>query len=145
MPAADFDRIRAAIGTGRFVDATEIVRIQRMVKSAAEIKKIAHICTIASDSFEACPGLVEMGDSERQAFTKMRIDLLQRGADEVPYLVGSSGPGGFADVIKPPTNRILSRGDMMMLDTGAVFNRYFCDFRPKLRIRSRHRPDAPRL
>ncbi len=69
-------------------DATGIVRAQRMVKSEAEIEKIAHVCAIASDSFEALPGFVQIGDTERRAFAKMRIDLLQRGADDVPYLVG---------------------------------------------------------
>ncbi|MEX3010584.1 M24 family metallopeptidase [Hoeflea sp. TYP-13] len=128
VPAADFDRLRTQVGANRFVDATEIVRTQRMVKSAAEIEKIAHICAIASDAFKAFPKFVQIGDTERQAFARMRIELLQRGADEVPYLVGSSGPGGFADVIKQPTNRILGAGDMMMLDTGAVFDGYFCDF-----------------
>ena len=128
MPAADFDRLRAQLGEDVFVDATDIVRAQRMVKSAAEIEKIAHICAIASDTFEAFPEFVGMGDTERDAFSMMRIELLKRGADEVPYLVGSSGPGGFSDVIKQPTDRILGPGDMMMLDTGAVFDGYFCDF-----------------
>jgi Xaa-Pro aminopeptidase len=128
MPATDFDRLRTRVGADRFVDATDIVRAQRMVKSGAEIEKIAHICVIASDTFEAFPEFVRMGDTERDAFAKMRIELLKRGADEVPYLVGSSGPGGFSDVIKQPTNRVLGPGDMMMLDTGAVFDGYFCDF-----------------
>ena len=128
MPATDFDRLRARIGAERIVDATGIVRAQRMVKSEAEIAKVAHICAIASDTFEAFPDFVAMGDSERQAFAKMRIELLRRGADEVPYLVGSSGPGGFADVIKQPTDRILGAGDMIMLDTGAIFDGYYCDF-----------------
>ncbi len=128
MPAADFDRLRALVGADRFVDATDIVRTQRMVKSEAEINKIAHICSIASDSFEALPGFVQIGDTERQAFARMRIDLLKRGADDVPYLVGGSGQGGYAGVIEPPTNRILVAGDIMMLDTGAVFDGYFCDF-----------------
>lgn len=128
MPAADFDRLRALIGVDRFVDATGIVRAQRMVKSEAEIEKIAHVCAIASDSFEALPGFVQIGDTERQAFAKMRIDLLQRGADDVPYLVGGSGSGGVAGVIEQPTDRVLSSGEVMMLDTGAVFDGYFCDF-----------------
>lgn len=128
MPAADFDKLRARVGADRFVDATSIVQAQRMVKSEAEIEKIAHICAIASDTFEAFPDFVQMGMTEREAFARMRIELLKNGADEVPYLVGSSGPGGFADVIKQPTNRILGPGDMMMLDTGAMFDGYFCDF-----------------
>ena len=128
MPATDFDRLRAQIGTARFVDATDIVRAQRMVKSEAEIEKIAHICAIASDVFAAVPEFVRMGMCERDAFTQMRIELLKNGADEVPYLVGGSGQGGFADIIKLPTNRVLEAGDMMMMDTGAVFDGYFCDF-----------------
>ena len=128
MPAADFDRLRTLVGVDRFVDATGIVRAQRMVKSQAEIEKIAHVCAIASDSFEALPGFVQIGDTERQAFAKMRIDLLQRGADDVPYLVGGSGSGGVAGVIEQPTDRVLSSGEVMMLDTGAVFDGYFCDF-----------------
>ena len=128
MPATDFDRLRAGIGGERFVDATAIVRTQRMVKSEAEIEKIAHICAIASDVFAAVPEFVRMGMCERDAFTQMRIELLKHGADEVPYLVGGSGQGGFGDVITLPTNRVLEAGDMMMMDTGAVFDGYFCDF-----------------
>ncbi len=128
MPARDFDRLRSLVGVDRFVDATGIVRAQRMVKSAAEIEKIAHVCGIASDTFEGFPDLVSMGDTERTAFTRMRIDLLQRGADDVPYLVCSSGPGGFDDVIKQSSNRVLGDGDLMLLDTGAVFDGYYCDF-----------------
>ena len=110
------------------MDATDIVRSQRMVKSEAEINKIARICSIASDSFEAFPGFAQIGETERQAFARMRIDLLKRGADDVSYLVGGSGQGGYPGVIEPPTDRILGSGDIMMLDTGAVFDGYFCDF-----------------
>ena len=128
MPAADFDRLRIQIGAARFMDATGIVRAQRLVKSEAEIEKIAHICAIASDTFAAVPEFVRVGMTERDAFARMRIELLKNGADEVPYLVGGSGQGGFNDVIKLPTNRVLEAGDMMMMDTGAMFDGYFCDF-----------------
>ena len=128
MPVADFDRLRGLVGLDRFVDATEVVRTQRMVKSAAEIEKIEHVCSIASGAFEHLPGSLQTGDSERDVFAKMRVDLLQGGADDVPYLVGGSGPGGYADVIKPPTDRMLVDGDVLMLDTGSMFDGYFCDF-----------------
>ena len=128
MPAADFDRLRVLVGVDRFVDATGIVCAQRMVKSEAEIEKIAHVCAIASDSFEALPDFVRIGDTERGAFAKMRIDLMQRGADDVPYLVGGSGPGGITGIIEQPTSRVLNSGEVMMLDIGAVFDGYFCDF-----------------
>ena len=128
MPAHDFDRLRELLGADRLKDATNIIRQQRMVKSEAEIAKMAHICTIASDAFENFPDLVAMGATERDAFIRMRIDLLQRGADEVPYLVGASGPGGFDDIIRPATDRRFADGDLLLLDTGAIFDGYHCDF-----------------
>ncbi len=128
MPVADFDKLRGLVGIDRFVDATEIVRTQRMVKSAAEIEKIEHACSIASGAFEHLPDILQTGDRERDVFQNMRVDLLQRGADDVPYLVGGSGSGGYADVIKPPTDRMMVDGDVLMLDTGSMFDGYFCDF-----------------
>ena len=49
------------MGPERFVDSTEIVRTQRMVKSEAEIAKIARVCETASDTFEALPEFVRAG------------------------------------------------------------------------------------
>ena len=54
--------------------------------------------------------------------------LLQEGADWVSYVAGAAGPGGYADVISPASPDPLQPGDVLMLDTGAVRNGYFCDF-----------------
>jgi Xaa-Pro aminopeptidase len=128
MPLADFDAIRAALPHTEFLDATPLIRELRLIKSEAEIEKIAHICGIVSDAFESLPSLVTVGDTEVEVFRKFKIDILQRGADDVPYLVGGAGPGGCDDIISPPSNRALQAGDILMLDTGSVFDGYFCDF-----------------
>jgi Xaa-Pro aminopeptidase len=128
MPLADFDAIRAALPHTEFVDATPLIRELRLIKSEAEIEKIAHICEIVSGAFESLPSLVAVGDTEVEVFRKLKIDILQRGADDVPYLVGGAGPGGYDDIISPPSNRAIQEGDILMLDTGSVFDGYFCDF-----------------
>ncbi|WP_122076918.1 Xaa-Pro peptidase family protein [Pseudophaeobacter sp. EL27] len=128
MPAADLAKLQAGVEGVALADATEVVRSLRMVKSEAEIAKIARMCSIASAAFEDLPGYIKAGDSERQAFAKFKIDLLQKGADDVPYLVGSSGPGGFEDVINRPSDRLIAEGDMLLLDTGALYDGYSCDF-----------------
>jgi Xaa-Pro aminopeptidase len=46
----------------------------------------------------------------------------------VPYLAGGAGQGGYADVISPATPVPLHPGDILMLDTGLVWDGYFCDF-----------------
>ena len=38
------------------------------------------------------------------------------------------GPDGYADVISPPSEDPLREGDVLMLDTGATRDGYFCDF-----------------
>ena len=128
MPAADFENVRSQLGDANWVDTTDIVSGLRMVKSENEIAKVAHVCRIVSDAFDGLPNLISIGDTEQQAFAKFRIDILQRGADDVPYLVGSTGPGGFDDIIKSPTDRVIGDGDLLLFDTGSVYDGYFSDF-----------------
>ncbi|ANK81624.1 MAG: peptidase M24 [Rhizobiales bacterium NRL2] len=128
MPLADHTRLVAGLEDCAFVDAGAVVRELRMVKSPAEIGKIAHICALVSDVFEALPGFVTTGMSEAEIFRAFRIECLQRGADDVPYLVGGAAPGGVGDIISPPSERRTEPGDVLMLDTGATFDGYYCDF-----------------
>ena len=46
----------------------------------------------------------------------------------MPYLAGAAGQDGYYDVISPATETPLMQGDVLMLDTGAVWDGYFCDF-----------------
>ncbi|SMF51517.1 Xaa-Pro aminopeptidase [Tistlia consotensis] len=128
MPLADFERLRAALPEAAFLDATPAIRALRRVKSEREIAKTAHICRIASEGFAALPGLVGAGMPLTEVFRAFRLELIRRGADDVPYLVGAAAPGGYDDVISPPSERPLASGDLLMMDTGATFDGYFCDF-----------------
>ena len=63
-----------------------------------------------------------------ELFRRFRIEALGTGVDDVSYLVGSAGPDGYDDIIAPPDDRPLQAGDVLMLDTGCVWDGYFCDF-----------------
>ncbi|MFD3190088.1 M24 family metallopeptidase [Sedimentitalea sp. HM32M-2] len=128
MPLGDFERLAAGLGGLRFADATWLVRELRMVKSDAEIEKIAHICAIGSRTFARVPDLAHEGQPLEDLFRAFRREGLAQGADDVPYLVGGAETGGYSDVISPPSRRPLVRGDILMLDTGANWDGYFCDF-----------------
>ena len=65
----------------------------------------------------------------------MRIDLLQKGADNTPFMVAGSGYGGYDNIIMGPTQRKLEEGDILIIDTGTVFDGYFCDFDRNFGIR----------
>ena len=126
MPLTDLDCLRRSLGD--FVDATGIIRSLRMVKSPAEIAKHRYICSAVSDAFENLPNLLSTGITERAAFGVFRNELLRCGADDVPYLVGATGPGGIDDIIRPPSERIIEGGDLLIFDTGSTFDGYFSDF-----------------
>ncbi len=128
MPLADFARLRKAAGPTEFVDATAVVQTLNRVKSEAEIAKIAHICAIAGRAFDDMAAIARPGRPLSDVFRDFQIALLGAGADWVPYLAGGAGPGGYGDVISLPTDRPLAPGDVLMLDTGAVHDGYFCDF-----------------
>jgi len=128
MPLADFERLRQALPAAEFSDATPILCRLRRVKSEREITKIAHVCALVSDAFAAAPQLFFEGQSEVEAFRAFKMECLRRGVDDVSYLVGGAGPGGYGDIISPPSERSLVVGDVLILDTGSVFDGYFCDF-----------------
>lgn len=128
MPLSDWSRLRELLPALHFVDATPTIAAVRTIKSATEIAKIRHICQRTGDAFDSLPDIANEGVELSTVFRRFRIDLLNRGADDVPYLVGAAGPGGYPDVISPPTDQPLRPGDVLMLDTGAVHDGYFCDF-----------------
>ncbi len=128
MPLADFERLDRALPGIEFVDATVLLRSLRMVKSEAEIDKIRHICQLTSATFARANQLFAVGQPLVETFRAFRVACLQQGADEVPYLVGGADQGGYQDIISPPSPRLLQDGDILMLDTGALFDGYFCDF-----------------
>ncbi|WP_413719402.1 M24 family metallopeptidase [Silicimonas sp. MF1-12-2] len=128
MPLGDFERLRRLLPDRLLVGDKGILRTLRLVKSDAEIAKIETACSIAGRAFARAPEIAAEGRPLDEVFRKFQMLCLEEGADWLPYLAGGAGPGGYDDVISPATQRPLARGDVLMLDTGLVWDGYFCDF-----------------
>lgn len=128
MPVVDFLTLRDRSRPIDIVDGTPALWQIRMIKTDAEIAHLAHICDLASQTYEALPSFVKTGDSEREIAAKVRIDHARRGADGTPFLPVIAGPGGISQIIVGPGDRRIADGDILFLDTGATFDGYFCDF-----------------
>ena len=128
MPLGDYERLMANLKSLKIADATSLILGLRQVKSEAEIEKIAHICAIGSRTFARVPEIASEGQPLSQVFRAFRQEGLAQGADDVPYLVGGAEKGGYSDVISPPSEKPLAQGDILMLDSGANWDGYFCDF-----------------
>ncbi len=145
MPVADFLRLRDAIAPVEVVDAGTIMTRVRMVKSEAEVGRIRRVARIVSKSFDAVPGFLSKGRSEKDVCRDLQIEILRNGADRSPYLVGVSDRGGYPNINVGPSDRLLDDGDMLVIDTGSTLDGYFCDFdrefflgRPSDQIRQLH-------
>ena len=128
MPLRDLDRVRAALPGDAWADAAPLMRRLRQVKSAAEIAKISEACRIANDAFDRMPEIAGAGMTEAEVFRAFKIACFEAGADDVDYLVGGAGLDGYGDIISPPSDRPLQRGDVLILDVGVVHDGYYCDF-----------------
>lgn len=128
MPLGDYDALRSRLDGRRVVDATACLQRVREIKSEAEVEKIQQICGIAGQAFERLPEFARAGQGLDAVFRDFQVALLQEGADWVSYVAGAAGQGGYGDVISPADSTPLKAGDVLMLDTGAVRDGYFCDF-----------------
>ena len=128
MPLGDHARLLGLLPDVTWQDATPLWQRLVTIKGEAEIGRIAIAAGRTCDAFDALFPKLRPGLSEREVFRMMRMEALSAGLDEIPYLVGGAGPGGYGDIISPPGDRALADGDVLMLDTGATFDGYFCDF-----------------
>jgi Xaa-Pro aminopeptidase len=128
MPLADYARLGQQIGKRRLGSDHGILRALRMVKSAAEVEKIRHACAIGSRAYARVPEIAKEGTPLDEVFRRFQMLCLEEGADWVPYVAGGADQGGYGDVISPARPVPLRRGDVLMLDTGLVWDGYFCDF-----------------
>jgi Xaa-Pro aminopeptidase len=128
MALGDYMALTARLAPRRMSDATEVVQRVREVKSEAEVTKIRAACAVADRTFARVPEFAGAGRPLDTVFRDFQRVLLEEGADWVSYTAGGAGQGGYGDVISPATAQPLARGDVLMLDTGAVLDGYFCDF-----------------
>ena len=128
MPLGDYEYLINALNGIEIKDANKILRKVRFVKSAAEIAKIKHICQLTSQGFIDLEGFLKTGESERENCKRFKQHLLSLGADDTPYIVSGSGQEGYGSIIMGPTEKIIEEGDLFIIDTGSVFDSYFCDF-----------------
>ncbi len=127
MPVRDLLKLKETVNTN-LINGSDAIWEMRMIKTDEEIKKIKFICSITSDAYNALPLTLSIGNTEREAVNKLKIDILNRGADNVPFMPGISGQGGVSQIVCGPTNRTLNDGDILFIDTGSTYDGYFCDF-----------------
>jgi Xaa-Pro aminopeptidase len=128
MPLDDYENLVKSLDGIEIKDANKILRKVRLIKSTAEIDKIKHICQLTSQGFSDLGHLLKAGESEQENCKRFKQHLLSLGVDDTPYMVAGSGKDGYGSIIMGPGDKIIEEGDLFIVDTGSVFDSYFCDF-----------------
>ena len=128
MAINDFNKLNDILANHKFIDASPLIWKLRMIKSINEISKMKKIISIASQAFDELHNHINIGQSEIEITNIMKKKLLDLGADHTLYMSCASGSGGYDQIICDPTEKKLTTGEVLTIDTGTTYDGYFCDF-----------------
>ena len=126
VPAADFERLKAALPSVRWRDASGIVKQLRLIKSAREIEFLRNAAHYAES------GLQEMAAKARSGATAAELsDAWLAGATSAAKAKGQSLSGHWAYISVGPNLQNpaaqLAEGGLIKADVGTLVNGYSSD------------------
>jgi Xaa-Pro aminopeptidase len=126
MTLAERDTIGSSFMT-RLIPTTGLVEDLRRSKDEIEIEHIRRACEVADDAFRWVLDRLVPGITEREVALDLEVRMRLSGADAVsfPPIVGS-GPLS-AHIHHSPSERPLEKGDLVLLDLGALVEGYCSD------------------
>lgn len=125
---AGFSRIeKLGPKRARFVDVSQAILKTRLVKDAKEIELIQRACDIASRSFQETLPFIRPGVTESEVAAELVYRMQRSGATAASFrtIVGS-GPNG-AEPHYTAGSRKLRKGDLVVIDFGAMYEMYCSD------------------
>ena len=118
----EFEAVRSALPRAQFVDASQVLKHSRQVKSAQEIARIEEACKITEVAWELIRRRVHPGLSVAQAERICLQSLIDAGSDPVT-------PGFILlDVLGYGADFKYRKGDLFFCDLGGSYRGYKADF-----------------
>ena len=109
------------------VPTTGFVEALRVVKDPGEIARIERACQIADVAFAQTKQRLTEGVSEAEFAAELEFEMRRRGAAGASFeSIVASGPNGAMPHAQP-TDRVISPGDLVVVDFGALYDGYHSD------------------
>jgi Xaa-Pro aminopeptidase len=132
----EFIQLKQMMQDCEFVDASNILWTLRIKKTDFEVECLRKACDITSKAYEHMFHSVHAGMTELDASRLLIEGMMLEGADYPTQYRGSEAPCSFiiADATRPlgqphmPVNKVMREGDVLHIDTGAVYRGYHADF-----------------
>lgn len=124
----ELEYVRTALPTAKFVAADQVIAALRMKKDPQEIEKMRKAVIVAQDALKATLPLIHAGVTEAAIASELTAQLLKAGSDPaMPFSpIVSSGPNS-ANPHASPSDRVLTQGDLLVIDWGAKVEGYVSD------------------
>ena len=123
----DFSRLLESGSRWRWRPAVELVEVLREVKDPGEVARHAEAARIALHALEATLGRIRTGMSELTIAGMLEGELRSAGSEDFPFkTIVASGPRTALPHARAST-RPWARGELLLIDYGAVFEGYCSD------------------
>ncbi|MCL4446936.1 MAG: Xaa-Pro peptidase family protein [Thermoplasmatales archaeon] len=123
----DYLSLKDKLPNKEFVDVGESISSLRQVKSDREISKLKEAARIVSRVGEEIPGMLKEGMTENELAAKVNYEMMKNGASSPSFdTIAAFGP----DAAEPHFSggvRKLTKGEVVLVDFGAKFQRYCSD------------------
>lgn len=119
--------LKEKAGVEEFAVVDDVIKELRMIKTPEEIEVIKRACGIADKAMLVAIEEVREGVREREVAAKMEYVMKMEGAEKTAFdTIIASGwrsalPHGVA------SDKRIERGELVVIDEGALFNRYHSD------------------
>lgn len=128
LPAADATDLQARVGAVRVVDAQELFRAAREVRSEAEVTEHRQCAHTAERAIQVGFSMAAGGGvTEKQVHGRMQEALTSLRGGTIPFLTLSSGPDRTCLTHAHPGNRVIQRGDLLLVDVVGFFGGLYTD------------------
>jgi len=119
--------LQGHLGDLRFAPLPQLVEDMRLVKDDAELALIRRAGEIADAAMARVIERIAAGKTERQLALDAEIFIRQAGAEKVAFdIIVASGPRS-AMPHALPSDRVLAKGDLVVIDLGARLDGYHSD------------------
>jgi Xaa-Pro aminopeptidase len=127
VTVAEAERFARAAGRPRCQPVKNLIERLRQTKDAEEIAAIRRAAALATEALTATLACVHAGQSEREVAARLEGELRTRGSEWHPFpTIVASGPRSALPHART-SDRVIERGDWLLLDFGAEVDGYCAD------------------
>ena len=119
--------IKKAAPKAEIVDVSHAIAASRLVKDQDEIERLKKACQIATQVGEELPSIVKEGMPEYEAAAEVGYRMMKLGASSTSFTTNASWGMNSAEPHHEPDDSKLKKGDMVLFDYGALYNKYGSD------------------